>query len=263
MPEPLQPQPFQEHERISFAFPGSGFTAAVAATGLITCATNANMADTDFITIGDGMNPAVLYEYDKSANGVTAGRVNWAAGATSAADVAATLKTAIDANQPGITVTDNLDGTLTLTHKWPGLGGNVTITEAVTHASFTVAGMSGGLAEVATGLTSTTTYKFETVGGTVRFDKIEIFNPTGFAAHGSAYWTLALKAGTKTLGTWSTLSSAEGTITADVAALMTLAATDTNRIGAAGDVMSLVITKTGSPAAFPPGRITAHARRVA
>ncbi len=115
-----------------------------AATGLITCVTNANMADSDYITIGDGIGRAVLYEYDKSADGVTSGRVTWAAGSSSAADVAATLKTAINANQPSLVVTDNTDGTLTITHGWFGSQGNVTITENVANAGFLVAGLSGG-----------------------------------------------------------------------------------------------------------------------
>lgn len=113
------------------------------ATGTITCVTNANMADTDYITIGDGVNPVVLYEYDKAADGVTAGRVNWAAGASTAADVATTLKTAIEANQPSLTVT-RADGVLTLTSKIPGTAPNVTITENVANAGFLVTGLSGG-----------------------------------------------------------------------------------------------------------------------
>lgn len=120
-------------------------TAPVAATGTVTAVTNALMTDGDFITISDGINPAVVYEYDKAADGVVAGRVNWAAGASTADDVANTLKTAIQANQPAITVTGPTAGVLTLTHDIPGAFANVTITENVSNAGFTVAGMSGGV----------------------------------------------------------------------------------------------------------------------
>ncbi len=104
-------------------------------TQLVTCATNANMTDGDYITIAVENGSTKTYEYDKSANGVVSGRVSWAAGAATAADVAATLATAIAGAQPELTVTDNTDGTLTITL----LGKVVTITENVAHASFTVA----------------------------------------------------------------------------------------------------------------------------
>ncbi len=116
-----------------------------AASGLITCATKANLVDTDYMTIGDGINVAKVYEFDTAGNGVTTGRVQVNVSTdTTAAQVAARLRTAILANQPALSVTDNADGTLTVTHNWPGTGGNVTMTENVTHASFTVAGLSGG-----------------------------------------------------------------------------------------------------------------------
>ncbi len=116
------------------------------ATGTITCVANGSMADTDYITIGDGLVAPKLYEYDKASDGVTAGRVQWAVagGGGGASDVAATLKTAIDANQPSISVTNNGDGTLSLSHKIGGTVGNVTITENVANAGFLVSGMSGG-----------------------------------------------------------------------------------------------------------------------
>lgn len=254
---PRQPlADFQQPFRSIFGFA----PAPVAASGTITCVTNANMADTDYITIGDGLTAAKLYEYDKSANGVTATRVSWTAGASTAADVAATLKTAINANQPSLLVTDNLDGTLSIAHAIPGVVGNVTITENVANAGFLVTGMSGGLAS---GVPSTITYTFETLDFATRIDSVEILNPTGFAQHASNYWTLTLKHGSTTIASWSTLTGAEGTITADVAAVMTLSATDANRIGASGALLKLTLTKTGSPAAFPPGRIVIHGRQVA
>lgn len=66
-------------------------------------------------------------------------------GATTAAQCAAILDTAITANMPLITVVDPVDGTLTLTHDQLGTAGNATITENVTNAGFLVSGMSGGV----------------------------------------------------------------------------------------------------------------------
>lgn len=104
-------------------------------TVLITCATNANMIDGDKLIIAVAGVDAVTYEYDKSANGVASGNISWAAGAGTAAQTAATLATAITGAQPTLTVTDNLDGTLTVTVK----DRHATFTEQVAHASFTVA----------------------------------------------------------------------------------------------------------------------------
>jgi hypothetical protein len=116
------------------------------ASGTITCVANASMADTDFITVGDGIQAAKVYEYDKAADGVTGGRIAWAAGAGSAETVAQTLITAMAANQPSLTVTSNGSGVLTVTSKILGTAPNVTITENVANAGFLVTGLSGGVA---------------------------------------------------------------------------------------------------------------------
>ncbi len=122
----------------------------VAATGTITCATQANTDDNDNVTIGDGFQTAKVYEFDKAGDGVTAGRVQVNISTdTTAETVALRLKTAIEANQPLFTVTTNGAGVVTLTHKVKGTLGNITITEDVTHASFAVTGMSGGSANQA------------------------------------------------------------------------------------------------------------------
>lgn len=116
------------------------------ASGLITCTSKANYVDGEVMcTIGDGMIPPKEYEADVNGTGVTAGRVQVNIQPdTTAAQVAARLRSAILAAHPSIGVTDNGDGSLTLLHQWPGSGGNVTITEAVANAGHTVSGMSGG-----------------------------------------------------------------------------------------------------------------------
>lgn len=104
-------------------------------TKLVTCVTNANMADGDKLTIAVDGQTTVVYEYDKSANGVASGSTSWAAGAGTAAQTAATLATAIAGAQPSLLVTDNADGTLTITAK----DKHATITEQVANAGFLVA----------------------------------------------------------------------------------------------------------------------------
>jgi hypothetical protein len=113
--------------------------------GTITCTTKANYVDTDYMTIGDGMGIAKVYEFDAAGNGVTGGRVQVDISTdTTAAQVAARLRTAILANQPALGVVDNADGTLTVTHQWPGAGGNVAMAEFVANAGHTVVGLAGG-----------------------------------------------------------------------------------------------------------------------
>ncbi len=103
---------------------------------LLTCVTQANFADSDFFTLNiDGV--ATVYEFDKAGNGVTAGRVQVNISTdTTAATCAARLRTAILANQTTLTVTDNTDGTLTIS---VGDGPTLTYSENVANAGFTIA----------------------------------------------------------------------------------------------------------------------------
>lgn len=116
------------------------------ASGLITCTAQANYTDGEvMLTLGDGISPPKEYEADVNGTGVTAGRVQVnISGDTTAAQVAARLRTAILTAHPSIGVTDNGDGTLTLLHQWPGAGGNVAMTEGVANAGHTISGLSGG-----------------------------------------------------------------------------------------------------------------------
>lgn len=228
------------------------------AVGTITTAANAAAADGDTITIADGINAPVVYEYDKTANGVTGGRVNWPVG-TTAASLATALAELIVANQPTLSVSDNLAGVLTVTHKWPGAGGNVTITKSG-NAVTTVTGFSGG----STGESAATaTQKFYTnPTRTGRVESVEFHLPAGFAANADNWWTIALKNGSTTIASWSTRSTAQGAITAGVPVSLVLSATDANAVFAPGDVLSVVLTKTGTPNPLPPGHLTAHGHYV-
>jgi hypothetical protein len=91
------------------------------ASGTIVCAANAAAADGDIVTVGDGLT-TVTFEYDKTGNGVVAGRTAWAVGTTAASNATA-LRLLILAAFPTFTVTDSLAGTLTVKNP----NGNVTI----------------------------------------------------------------------------------------------------------------------------------------
>jgi hypothetical protein len=263
-------QPLSENatrqERFTFAFdhpaPGTA-AAAVRAVGTITCVANASMADTDYITITDpfyGTGAAVLYEYDKAADGVTGGRTAWAVG-TTAATVAANLKTAIEATQPQFSVADNGAGVLTLTYKIAGLAGNLcTITENVGDAGCTVVTFAGGADADTTG--ATLAVKLFTAQRRFRVDKVEYVNPTGFTQDAANYWTIALKKDATVMAQWSCLTGAEGTIAANTPVNLTLSATALNQVADAAAVISLALTKVASAANLPAGRIFVHGRYV-
>jgi hypothetical protein len=237
----------------------SSVQANTRASGTITCDTNANGADGNTVTIGDGIQAAKVYEYDKSANGVTAGNISWAAGTTAASNATA-LAALIATNQPSLSVVDNLAGVLTITHKIAGVHGNVTITKSGNVVS-AVTGMTGGVTN-ANGVAATTTQKFTRVPRILRVDTVEYYNPTGFTQDTTNYWTITLKNGSAVVASWSTRTADQGTITGGTGVTLVNSATDANLVFAAGDTMSLVMTPTGSPAVLPPGRMTVHGHYV-
>jgi hypothetical protein len=118
----------------------------VGARALVTCIAKASLVDTDYMTIADPVFGSKLYEMDTAGNGVTGGRVQVNVSAdTTAAEVAARLRTAILANQPQVSVTVNGD-TLVLFYLFAGPAGNtVVVTENVANAGFTVATFAGGV----------------------------------------------------------------------------------------------------------------------
>jgi hypothetical protein len=255
----LRPNSYlQEPFALDLPYPEGAAAAAVAATGTIQCDTNANHADGDTVTINDGSR-IVIYEYDKSADGVTAGSVSWAAGASTAADVAATLKTAIEASQPAITVVDSGAGLLTLTHRIPGVIGNNALAKSSASA-LAVVGFTGG-ANANTVAATVTAKRFKATRGT-RVDKVEVFCPAGFAAHADDHWTIALKQGSVTIASWSTDSDAQGALTANTHHTMVLSATDSDLVVDAAEELALVLTKAGSAANLPPLRVFVRGRYV-
>lgn len=121
---------------------------AVAATGTITLL--ADLADGESVTIGDGLNSAVTFEFDDDDN-VTAGAVGVALDESGepAANAAALLVAIIaQANLGSLDILSSAagGGVLDLSNGSAGLVGNVAITKTGDH--ITVSGMSGGLDEV-------------------------------------------------------------------------------------------------------------------
>jgi hypothetical protein len=243
-----RPPTQQQKWSLSFNFPQTG----VGATGTVTADTNTNMADGDKVVLSDGVR-FVTYEYDKAANGVTAGNVAWTAG-TTAATVATNLRTAIIANQPGLTVTDNLAGVLTITNNWPGAGGNVTITKTSSSA-LAVTGMAGGVNPAGSVLADTTIKLFKAKTRSVRIDRVQLNLPAGLANSSSNYCDFKIIKGASTLvAHWSTQNTAQGTITADTPVELVNTSTVADRFLADGDTLSLFLDVTGTPT-VPPGRL--------
>jgi phage tail sheath gpL-like len=233
-----------------------------AASGTITCSAKANLDDNDTITIGDGLTAPKVYEFDTAGDGVTAGNVQVDVSTdTTAATVAARLRTAILAAQPAFDVLDNADGTLTLTHKWPGAGGNVTITENVTHASFTVTGMSGGVGGPAN---ATATYKLFTADRAMALDTVEYIPSASIAAHAANHWTLQILKNATVIASWSTDSDVadQGALTADTPVTLVNSTTAGDLEIAADDVISVKVVKGGTIAPLRAGIGTLRMRAV-
>lgn len=115
----------------------------------LTCATKANTAAGDYFTVQDDGGAVYTFQLDVSGTDrIAAGatRIDISS-ATTAAQVAALVKTALDAVFTSVTTTDNSDGTLTLLR----LGAQLALTEHVAHASFTVANSTALAATLGSG----------------------------------------------------------------------------------------------------------------
>lgn len=243
--------------------PSSYPTSGVKATGTIQCLAVASMADSDYMTIGDGLNPAVLYEFDVTGNGVTAGRVQVnISAATTAADVAALLRTAILANQPELAVVNAGSGLLNLTANQPGAFANVTITENVANAGFLVTGMSGGLDSDPNSVADATV-KLMKMPWRFRVDAVQYVNPTGLAEHADNHFAIKLLKGSTVVASYSTDADQAGDngIAADTFINLTLSATDADLVFAQNDEMKLFLDEGGT-ASLPPGRVVVIGRTV-
>lgn len=261
--EYLQERLVIRHNLVADAGGAGGYTSPVAATCTLTADTNANMADGDTVTLNSGISKKT-YEYDKSANGVTAGNVSVTAG-TTAATVAANFRTAILASQPELSVTDNSDGTLTIANRWPGVAGNNSNAKSSSSA-LAITNFASGADGVAasSSLAATATEKlWKAKNRAFRIDRVYYNNPTGFAQDTTNYWTIQVLTDTSTVGaSWSTRTADQGTITADTPVDLVLSATDANCVVLDTKILSAKAVKTGSPAALPPGALVIEGRYV-
>lgn len=118
----------------------------VAASGTITAVSGSNLADGETFTLSDGTQTATVFEFD-SNNSVTSGHVAVAFFLNGTASVVATaMRTAINGVGGTLLITASGTGsTVSLTNDQQGSFGNVAITETVSNAGFTVAGMSAGV----------------------------------------------------------------------------------------------------------------------
>ena len=87
-------------------------------------------------------------------------------------------------------------------------------------------------------------------------DEVEYINVTGLAA-GATYWTIGVKVDAVVAADWSTLTGADGVLTADVVNSIPIEADPAMR-GAAGAVVSFFGTETGVAADLPAGRVVIH-----
>lgn len=111
--------------------------------GSIQEVTKANHVDGETVTISDGTT-SKIFEYDVAGDGVGGGHVQVdISGATTAADVAAILKTAIDAQGLLLTVTDAGAGLLNLRLNSTDQT-RVSITETVANGGYAVTGFISG-----------------------------------------------------------------------------------------------------------------------
>ena len=263
MTSPARRQPSFVADRIviPFGFPSGGSSAesGAAATGTVVVDTNANMADGDTVTLSDGFR-TLVYEYDKSSNGVAAGHITWAAGAGTAAQSATTLVTAITANQPGLLATNasGVSATVSLTNNWAGSGGNVASAKSSSSA-LAVTGMTGGVNPGGgAGLTSTTTFKLLDLEHAFQLESAELIVPAGLTQDDTNYYVITLQDGATVMASWSTKTTGgQGTLTANTFEEMVLSATVANRYGASGDILSLVCTLHGTQT-LPAGRLIVH-----
>jgi hypothetical protein len=128
------------------------YTAAVATTKTLTFPVQASITDETLITAHDGFN-TVIFGLDVAGDGVAGDDVTInISGATTAADVAALVYTALVAsNLKGWVFTDNLDGTITAVHRVPGTVGNTAWT-VTTDVDVTVVNtVTGAAASFASG----------------------------------------------------------------------------------------------------------------
>lgn len=166
------------------AVAGSAITGAKA-TGSIVCVAGAALIDGETVTVNDGTNPAVVFEFDNDASvapGHTA--ITFTEGSTRG-DVQAALIAAINAATLSIDASPGGMG-ITLVHQRCLASGNIAISDTVANVFFTHSGMSGGVNDGETftlddGLHTPTVFEFDR-DGTVGAGNIPVVTNSGMTA---------------------------------------------------------------------------------
>ena len=236
-----------------FQWPTSGFAAGVGASCTVTCDANSGMTNGDTVTISDGIR-LVIYEYNSGA--AASGHVKWTPGAGTAAQNAATLITIINATQPSLSTTGSSGAVVDLTNLLLGAVTNSTLNAKSSASSvLAITQFSGGLDPVATSITATTTFKMHKVKNrALRIARVSLDVPLGLAQSTSNYCAFQVLNGTNVAASWSTQTSANGTISADTPTDLVLSATASNLDIVDTGQLSLKLLITGT-VTVPPGKI--------
>lgn len=92
-------------------------------------------------------------------------------------------------------------------------------------------------------------------------DSVKYYNATGLAQDASNYFNIKLLNGAVVLANWSTLTGAQGTLTADTAVNMVLNATPANLVVLPDGVLKLFLDETGT-SDLPAGKMIVHGHYV-
>jgi len=115
--------------------------------GTIVAVASASLIDGETFTLDDGVNPALIFEFDKVPDGAGANIAVDISLATSGITVADAMVTAINAATPLNLVASNLSGgsaTVTITNPATGVEGDVAWSDTVADAGFIVTSPTGG-----------------------------------------------------------------------------------------------------------------------
>ena len=102
--------------------------------------------------------------------------------------------------------------------------------------------------DVVAAVASTTTFALGTTARDFKVVGADLVTPTDYAADPTDYYVITLQDGATVLASWSTLTGAQGAITANTPAAMVLGGTVN---GAKGDNLTVVCTKHASGANLP------------
>lgn len=102
--------------------------------------------------------------------------------------------------------------------------------------------------DIVAAVAATTTFALGKLGRDVRIDAVDLIVPSNYAADPANYYVFTIQDGATVLASWSTLTGAQGALTANVPAEMVMSSPAN---AAKGDVLTLVCTKHASGANVP------------